>query len=302
MKSRLALLATLASLVAPAPTAAAELAPPIGPFDSATVAAALAVADGSWSPNRCAGASHVKPISSQDALTMFNLANVAGFVVPREAASDPCGFWLVTDAFARMTTAGLCSVMTHEIGHLLGLEHVDDPTNVMHAGYVSDTAMCAAAFPRPIQNPVAVTPAQPPRIDADDTLAQPRYTSIAPTARLAAVHAISDRRLALSLTNSRAGRLVVTFYRHGRVLGCGDRACREQTPWELHGRLTRSTVRYDPIHRTTPTVRAPRGWAIATLQLTRVNARPGIMIALLPSQVRPATASSMCEFGFEKAC
>lgn len=87
------------------------------------------------------------------------------------------------------------------------------------------------------------------------------------------------------------------------MLGCADRACREQTPWQLRGRLMRKTVRYNPM-RGAVALRAPRQWAIATLQLTQPGARPGTMVALLPSQLRRITGPSQadCEFGFEPDC
>ncbi|UGS37153.1 hypothetical protein [Capillimicrobium parvum] len=88
-----------------------------------------------------------------------------------------------------------------------------------------------------------------------------------------------------ALANTQPGRLVVTFYRHGPVLGCADHACRQHTPWSLRGPIVRRTVRYNPVSETVSAVRAPRNWAIATLQLTQPGTRPGLTVALLPPQV-----------------
>lgn len=217
MRRAVLTLALSALAIFPTAASAADPAPSIGRFDSATVTRALEVADASWSPNVCAGASHAKPITSADALTMFNVDNAYGFVAAREAASDPCGFWLVSDAFGHMTAAGLCSVMAREVGHLLGLGHNEaDPTDVMFPGYVGDTAACAAAFPRPTQTPAAA-PAigaaddAPVVIDDHDDTPRPRWTAIAPTPHLVTTTTNASRRLDLTLSNQQEGKLVVTF-------------------------------------------------------------------------------------------
>jgi hypothetical protein len=56
----------------------------------------------------------------------------------------------------------LCTVIEHELGHLAGHEHVDDPHNVMSPYYVFPTAECTAGQPdvQPSPAPVA-TPKGP---------------------------------------------------------------------------------------------------------------------------------------------
>jgi hypothetical protein len=60
----------------------------------------------------------------------------------------------------------LCTVVIHEIGHLDGHDHVNDPTDIMYYSYVQPAPECAAmAEPvesgPPTQPPVAAVPAAP---------------------------------------------------------------------------------------------------------------------------------------------
>ena len=51
----------------------------------------------------------------------------------------------------------LCTVIEHELGHLAGHEHVDDPHNVMSPYYVYPTPECTTGQPgvQPVPAPVA---------------------------------------------------------------------------------------------------------------------------------------------------
>jgi hypothetical protein len=55
----------------------------------------------------------------------------------------------------------LCTVIEHELGHLAGHDHVNDPHDVMSPYYVFPTADCAAAQPGAAATPapIAVAPA-----------------------------------------------------------------------------------------------------------------------------------------------
>jgi hypothetical protein len=56
----------------------------------------------------------------------------------------------------------LCTVIEHELGHLAGHEHVDDPHNVMSPYYVFPTPECAAGQPGVLPAPAPVAAAQAP--------------------------------------------------------------------------------------------------------------------------------------------
>lgn len=55
----------------------------------------------------------------------------------------------------------LCSVVVHEVGHLTGHDHVDDPADVMYYGYVEPVAECAQT-PEPVETGPPVSAARPP--------------------------------------------------------------------------------------------------------------------------------------------
>ena len=56
----------------------------------------------------------------------------------------------------------LCTVIEHELGHLAGHEHVDDPHNVMSPYYVFPTAECTAGQPGVQPSPAPVATPQGP--------------------------------------------------------------------------------------------------------------------------------------------
>jgi hypothetical protein len=56
----------------------------------------------------------------------------------------------------------LCTVIEHELGHLAGHEHVNDPHDVMSPYYVYPSAECAAAEPAGAATPAPATVAQAP--------------------------------------------------------------------------------------------------------------------------------------------
>jgi hypothetical protein len=57
----------------------------------------------------------------------------------------------------------LCTVIEHELGHLAGHDHVDDPHDVMSPYYVYPTPECAAAG-APASAPAPVTTAEAPAV------------------------------------------------------------------------------------------------------------------------------------------
>jgi hypothetical protein len=56
----------------------------------------------------------------------------------------------------------LCTVVVHEVGHLTGHDHVDDPADVMYYGYVDPARECALT-PEPIETGAPPAPAAKPR-------------------------------------------------------------------------------------------------------------------------------------------
>jgi hypothetical protein len=60
----------------------------------------------------------------------------------------------------------LCTVIEHELGHLSGHDHVNDPHDVMSPYYVYPTPECAAAAGAPAAAPAPATTAEAPAVAA----------------------------------------------------------------------------------------------------------------------------------------
>ena len=60
----------------------------------------------------------------------------------------------------------LCTVVEHELGHLAGHEHVNDPHNVMSPYYIFPSPECATAQPGAQAAPAPVAVAQAPAVAA----------------------------------------------------------------------------------------------------------------------------------------
>ena len=60
----------------------------------------------------------------------------------------------------------LCTVIEHELGHLAGHDHVNDPHDVMSPYYVYPTPECAAGATAPVAAPAPATTAQAPAVAA----------------------------------------------------------------------------------------------------------------------------------------
>ncbi|MGE0363735.1 MAG: matrixin family metalloprotease [Vicinamibacterales bacterium] len=298
-----AVVLTLAlSALALLPTAAIAADPPpaVGNFPPATVAATLAVADNAVSPNPCAGREKIVPVSPQEAQYAYAMnPTVLGFAQIGGDYRGDCIVHLIPDNLASSTAALLCSVIAHEIGHLTGRYHSDDPNDLMYP-MVPVIAPCAAAFPAPVTAPrPPVTTAAPPAppapapvvtAPADDTLASDFREPFAATASLVDAWSLGAHRVRLLLDNHDDGKLIVTYYRRGMILG-GH--ARKLTPWDLHGRVARVTV---PLTNSGfVQVRSPHEWQIATLQIKQPGTRQGIITGVLRSRLRAPDPPS-CEF------
>ena len=58
----------------------------------------------------------------------------------------------------------LCTVIEHELGHLAGHDHVNDPHDVMSPYYVYATPECASGATAPVAAPAPATTAQAPAV------------------------------------------------------------------------------------------------------------------------------------------
>lgn len=52
--------------------------------------------------------------------------------------SSVCSIWLSRVSWANLSTVERCHLIVHEVGHLVGNEHVEDPTNVMYGGSLAN--------------------------------------------------------------------------------------------------------------------------------------------------------------------
>ena len=93
----------------------------------------------------------------------------------------------------------LCTVIEHELGHLAGHEHVNDPHDVMSPYYVYPTPECAAGG-APIAAPAPVTTAEAPAV----TPAASKATTSKAATKKKAEGKVSKRKAAARTTRAKA--------------------------------------------------------------------------------------------------
>ena len=93
----------------------------------------------------------------------------------------------------------LCTVIEHELGHLAGHDHVNDPHDVMSPYYVYPTPECAAGG-APIAAPAPVTTAEAPAV----TPAASKATASKAATKKKAKGKVSKRKAAARTTRAKA--------------------------------------------------------------------------------------------------
>jgi hypothetical protein len=142
----LAMLTAIASLTGSALAIAAPGDPapqdrwPVG---GAAIATAMEIAATHWAAVPCSGRVDVRwaPLAAGvGGRSTWAYAGDDGFRSP--ARNTDCEIELST--LEDWDWAKVCTVLVHEVGHLTGHRHADDPHDVMNAAYVEPVADCAA--------------------------------------------------------------------------------------------------------------------------------------------------------------
>lgn len=132
----------------------------LSPADTALVQRSAEVAQQYWSAAPCAGAVDYGYGALPDGAIGY-----ASWVRPSNAPVDPatfrsCRIDLLPDADLR--PAALCTVIVHEVGHLLGRAHSDDPGDVMYPSLGAPLPGCREAFAPPAETSGASVAAETP--------------------------------------------------------------------------------------------------------------------------------------------
>jgi hypothetical protein len=257
--------------------------PPLGPYTSAQVAALVSLAESQWSGNPCAGSVAVYPLTTAQAIAGGETDVADGFVHGSYAGTGSCDVFIVTDRHNGWIAAGVCSLLVHEIGHLGGLGHSDDPASIMAAVF-ENTVTCNA------QADDAVHAVAPPAEQPDtSTGAEP---SAWPPVRIVWARLDASGSLAMRLgKRDVADQLTIRFYRHGAGEFSRSHLLTTAT---AHVRRSFESGSPDVV------VRAPRGWQWATLQLTGDGPRPGKVFTLRRGSLDNLAPAADEEFGVER--
>lgn len=147
------LLASLAFAAAAAPAAASPLPLPV-PASASAYDAAHAVAVAHWGTDPCGGRVAIG-WSSLDA-TVNAVATWSNPMSLYGHAALDYGCSITYNLHQPWTWPMFCTITEHELGHLAGQQHVDDPANVMSPYYTGPSPECLAA-PAPAGGPATVS-------------------------------------------------------------------------------------------------------------------------------------------------
>jgi hypothetical protein len=145
---RLALAALLVTLLAAAPAAAADSPATRWPAGGGTLRVAMSLGAERWGFSPCAGKVAVGWAALGNATNARSwwANDVDPFSAP--SANVDCEIALSTQV--DWDWPKLCTVVIHEVGHLTGHDHVDDPDDLMNATYLRPAPECADT-PAPVE-------------------------------------------------------------------------------------------------------------------------------------------------------
>src|SRR4051794_37730505 len=176
----LALLVTLLLGAAPARAADATAPPPARwPVGGSTLRLAMALGAEHWGMAPCGGRvalrwTRLDPLNAQ-----------ASWANDRDPYLQPsfnseCEIALSTGV--DWDWLKLCTVVVHEVGHLTGHQHSDDPHDVMYGDYVEPTPECEAT-PEPVETGPPALPPRPAAASRAAPAAAARRAARKPAAR-----------------------------------------------------------------------------------------------------------------------
>jgi hypothetical protein len=149
------LAAALASCLPAAPAAAAGGPDDRWPADGPAIQAATALAAAHWGTTPCGGDVGVL---WEDLGGGINAQASWSNAESRFGAPERnTGCEVALNLRARWDWPKLCTVVVHELGHLAGHDHVDDPDDVMFGQYVAPLAACEA-LPEPAPSTLSGRP------------------------------------------------------------------------------------------------------------------------------------------------
>jgi hypothetical protein len=155
-----ALLALLAVALT-APAAHADDSPATRwPAGGSTLRTALAMGAEHWGMTPCGG--RVDVYWSGLAAGTNAQSSWANAVDPYRQPSSNTECEIALSTGTAWDWVKLCTVVIHEVGHLTGHDHVDDPGDIMYFAYVQPAPECAAT-PQPVETGPPVVPAAAPR-------------------------------------------------------------------------------------------------------------------------------------------